>query len=173
MAEKTRRNWLNLIAPVLLIAALACVPTIAQAIDNPFLIRLFTRVVVFAIAAVALNFVLGFGGLVSLVHAGFFGIGGYVIAILASHDMNAEPVLSWPMAIPGTSNLALSLPLAAATAGAFAAAVGLVSLRTSGTYFIMITLAFNQMLYYVAVALQRYGGEDGLQILSTLHLAGV
>jgi branched-chain amino acid transport system permease protein len=159
--------------PLALILLLALVPPLAQALDEPFLIRLFTRVVVFAIAAVALNFVLGFGGLVSLVHAGFFGIGGYVIAILASHDMNAEPVLSWPMAIPGTSNLALSLPLAAATAGAFAAAVGLVSLRTSGTYFIMITLAFNQMLYYVAVALQRYGGEDGLQILSTLHLAGV
>src|SRR3954453_22280526 len=111
MAEKTRRNWLNLIAPVLLIAGLACVPTIAQAVDYPFLIRLFTRVIVLSIAAVALNFVLGFGGLVSLMHAGLFGIGAYGVAILSFHDFNAEPLIfGWT----GTSNLALSGPIAVA-----------------------------------------------------------
>jgi len=85
MAEKTRINWLNLVAPVLLLGALACVPLAAQALDNPFLIRLFTRVIVLSIAAVALNFVLGFGGLVSLMHAGLFGIGAYGVAILSHH----------------------------------------------------------------------------------------
>jgi branched-chain amino acid transport system permease protein len=170
MAEKTRRNWLNLIAPVLLIAALACVPTIAQAVDNPFLIRLFTRVIVLAIAAVALNFVLGFGGLVSLMHAGLFGIGAYGVAILSFHDFNAEPILfGWT----GTSNLAVSGPIAIALAALAALVMGFICLRTSGSYFIMITLAFNQMLYYFFVSLQEYGGDDGLQILGSIDFAGL
>lgn len=164
-----RRFAAGALPSVLLVAALGLVPTVAQAIDDPFLIRVFTRVVVFAIAAVGLNLVLGYGGLVSLMHAGFFGIGGYVVAILAHHEMNAEPFLS---VLPGTANLAISLPLGVAAAGLVAALTGIVCLRTSGAYFIMITLAFNQMLYYFFVALQQYGGEDGLQILSTLHLAG-
>ena len=103
---------------------------------------------------------LGFGGLVSLLHAGLFGIGGYVVAILAYHDFNAEPGSASPDR--RTSRFA---PAGADRVRAAAALMGLVSLRTSGTDFIMITLAFNQMLYYAFVALQHYGGEDGLQIL--------
>lgn len=164
-----RRFAAGALPPLLLVVALALVPTISQALDDPFLIRVFTRVVVFAIAAVGLNLVLGYGGLVSLMHAGFFGIGGYVVAILAHHEMNAEPLFG---GLPGTANLAISLPLGMATAALVAALTGIVCLRTSGAYFIMITLAFNQMLYYFFVALQQYGGEDGLQILSTLTLAG-
>jgi branched-chain amino acid transport system permease protein len=159
------------VAPiVVLVAALALVPPLAAALGEPFLIRVFTRVVVFAIAAVALNLVLGFGGLVSLLHAGLFGMGGYAVAILAHHDFNAEPLFG---ILSGSSNLAVSLPLAVAVVGIAAAAMGLVSLRTSGSYFIMITLAFNQMLFYFFVALQQYGGEDGLQVLSDLHFAGL
>ena len=124
---------------------------------------------IFAIAAVALNFVLGFGGLVSLCHAGLFGIGGYVVGILAWHDFNAEPILF----LHGTSDLAIALPLAALASGLVAAAVGAISLRTSGPYFLMITLAFNQMFYYGAIALQKYGGEDGLQIMSNVTLGGL
>jgi branched-chain amino acid transport system permease protein len=153
---------------VLILILLALVPPVALALDDPFLIRVVTRVIVFAIAAVALNLVLGFGGLVSLLHAGLFGIGGYVVGILAQHDFNAEPLLG----LPGTSNLAIAIPLALVVSGVAAALMGIISLRTSGTYFIMITLAFNQMLYYVFVALQQYGGEDGLQILASLHFAG-
>jgi branched-chain amino acid transport system permease protein len=156
--------------PLVLVALLALVPLVAGLTDDPFLIRVFTRVVLFAIAAVALNILLGFGGLVSLLHAGLFGIGGYVVGILAQHNMNAEPLLGL---VPGTSDLAISLPAALVVTALASAALGIVSLRTSGTYFIMITLAFNQMLYYVFVALQPYGGEDGLQILSTLTLAGL
>jgi branched-chain amino acid transport system permease protein len=148
------------------------VPPIALAIDDPFLIKVFTRVIVFAIAAVALNFILGFGDLVSLLQAGFIGVGGYTVAILASHEFNAEPIANWPVAFHGTTNLAISIPLGALAAGIVAVLTGLISLRTSGAYFIMITLAFNQMLYYFFVAVQKYGGEDGLQILGALNLAG-
>lgn len=161
--------WRGLVAPVLLLAALALVPTLSQVFDNPFLIRLFTRVIILSIAAVALNFVLGFGGLVSLMHAGLFGIGAYTVAILSFHDFNAQPLLGWT----GTSDLALSGPLAVIAAATAAALAGLVCLRTTGTYFIMITLAFNQMLYYFFVALQEYGGDDGLQILGTIDFAGM
>lgn len=161
------------LVPILaLVGLLALVPPVARLLDDPFLIRVFTRVAVFALAAVALNIVLGFGGMVSLLHAGFVGVGGYVVGILAYHDANAEPLLTWPIVVAGTSELAVSLPLAMVACALLAAATGLVSLRTAGAYFIMITLAFNQMLYYVFVALQRYGGDDGLQIQGGLTLLG-
>lgn len=160
-------------APLLvLIGLLVLVPPLAQLLDDPFLIKVFTRVIVFGIAAVGLNLILGFGDLISLMQAGFFGIGGYTVAILAYHDINVEPLVGWPLTLTGTTNLAISLPLGALAAAVFAALAGLVCLRTSGAYFIMITLAFNQMLYYFFVALQKYGGEDGLQILGNLHLVG-
>ena len=154
--------------PVLaLLALFAAVPGLAALLGEPFLVKVATRVVIFAIAACALNLVLGYGGLVSLLHAGMFGIGGYVEAILSWHEFNGEALLAgWN----GTQSLILALPLAAAIAALAAALMGLVSLRTSGSYFIMITLAFNQMLYYFAVSLQRYGGEDGLQISGQLQL---
>lgn len=167
------RRFRTHIAPlILLVVLLALVPPLARLLDDPFLIKVFTRVVVFAIAAVALNFILGFANLISLLQAGFIGVGGYTVAILASHDFNMEPLITWPFTLVGTSNLAVTLPLGALTAAAVALLTGLVCLRTSGAYFIMITLAFNQMLYYFFVALQKYGGEDGLQILGNLHLAG-
>ncbi len=166
-----RRNEVVPIALILLLLAL--VPFIANLLGEPFLIRVFTRAIIFAIAAAALNIVLGFGGFVSLLHAGLFGIGGYVVGILAQHEFNTEPLLTWPLMIPGSADLAILLPLALIISALAAVLMGIVSLRTSGPYFIMITLAFNQMLYYFFVALQRYGGEDGLQILSSLSAAGL
>ena len=166
-SPRKTRDW---IAPAILVALLALVPPLSLALGDPFLVKVATRVVVFAIVAVALDLVVGFGGLVSLCHAGLFGVGGYVVAILAFHDFNAEPIFG---ALGGTSDLAISLPLGAVLAALVAAVVGAISLRTSGPYFIMITLAFNQMFYYAAVALQKYGGEDGLQILSSVTLAGL
>lgn len=153
---------------IVCIALLALVPTLSAMFDNPFLIRLFTRVLIFAIVAVALNFVLGFGGLVSMMHAGLFGVGAYVVAILAVHDFDGDSL--W--IFPGTSNLAITIPLAIVVTALVALLSGAISLRTSGAYFIMITLAFNQMLYYFFVALQKYGGEDGQQILASLSFAG-
>lgn len=152
----------------MILVVLASIPLIATMTDNPFLIRLFTRVVIFAIVAVALNFVLGFGGLVSMVHAALFGVGSYVVAIAAFHDFNGEPLLGWA----GTSDLAVAVPLAIVVTALVAAAIGVVSLRTSGLYFIMITLAFNQMFFYFFSGLGHYGGNDGLQILSGLTVAG-
>ena len=169
---RTRRFGAHSAPLVLLIGLLVLVPPFALLLDDPFLIKVFTRVIVFGIAAIGLNLILGFGDLISLMQAGFFGIGAYTVAILAYHDINVEPLLGWPLTLTGTTNLAISLPVGALVAAVFAALAGLVCLRTSGAYFIMITLAFNQMLYYFFVALQKYGGEDGLQILGNLHLVG-
>ncbi len=164
----SRRRFGRLAGLLLLIAVLALVPTVATLLGNPFLIKIATRIVIFSIAAVALNLVLGFGGLVSLLHAGLFGIGGYVVGIAA---FELDGGASWNV-LPATGELAILLPLAMVVAGAAAAAMGVIALRTSGAYFIMITLAFNQMLYYFFVALQQYGGEDGLQITAPLTLFG-
>lgn len=158
--------------PLVVIALLAAVPPVAQFFGDPFLIKVAARVAIFSIAAVALNLILGFAGLVSLLQAGFFGIGGYIVAIAAHHQFNAEPLGFGAFTWNGTTELAITLPLAVVVTGLVALAVGIVSLRTSGPYFLMITLAFDQMLYYGAVALQKYGGEDGLQILSPLTFAG-
>ena len=171
MAERasSRRDW---IAIALILIALAALPPIATAMGQPFAIKVGSRLVIFAIAAVGLNIVLGFGGMVSLLHAGLFGVGGYVVGILSWHDFNGEALHLGPLVINGTGNLLISLPLAALFGAGMAGLMGAVSLRTSGAYFIMITLAFNQMLYYLGVALQKYGGEDGLQIMGDLSLAG-
>ncbi len=166
--DKFVRSWLaelkSYAAIFALVAVLACVPIVAQLLDNPFLIRLLTRAVLLGMAAVGLNFILGFGGLLSLMHASLFGIGAYVVAILAWHDFNMEPVLGFS----GTSNVLIALPVALLCVGLAAMTTGVIALRTMGAYFIMITLAFNQMLYYFSISLQTYGGGDGLQILSTL-----
>ena len=154
---------------LLMLGFLAFVPTLSTLLDNPFIVRLFTRAVIFAMVATSLNFVLGFGGLVSLMHASLFGVGAYTVAILAFHDYESTKFLFFD----GTANLALSIPLAVLVSGFVAGLTGFISLRTGGTYFIMITLAFNQMLYYFFVALQQYGGEDGLQILASLEFAGI
>jgi len=164
-----RRPFADFAAIAVLVALLALVPLAASWLGNPFLIKIGTRIVVFSIAAVALNLVLGFGGLVSLLHAGLFGIGGYVVGIMAFHADAGEPFLGL---LPGTGELALVLPLAMLVSAGAAALMGVISLRTSGSYFIMITLAFNQMLFYFFIALQQYGGEDGLQITTDLTLFG-
>ena len=165
MTERPARIWLG---PLLLLGGLALVPVIATAVGEPFYIRLFTRIIILAIAATALNLVLGFGGLVSLLHAGLFGIGAYAVAILAKHEFDADPLFG----ILATADLAVALPLAVLASATAAALTGLVSLRTSGAYFIMITLAFNQMIYYLFVALQQYGGDDGLQVLADFTVLG-
>jgi branched-chain amino acid transport system permease protein len=153
----------------ILFVALALVPLIATWWGSPFLVRVFTRIVIFAITATALNLVLGFGGLMSLLHAGLFGLGAYAVGILAQHDFNGDLFLG---IVPGTSELLLSLPVAVLLVITASAVFGIISLRTSGAYFIMITLAFNQMLYYFFVSLQKYGGDDGLQVLSAMTMAG-
>jgi len=134
---------------VALVVMLALVPVYAALIGNYFLMSLFTRIVILAMAAVSLNLIMGFGGMVSFGHAAYLGIGGYAIGILAKEGINSG-FLQWPVAL--------------AMSALFALAVGALSLRTRGVYFIMITLAFAQMVYYIAIGLDRYGGDDGMTI---------
>jgi len=134
---------------VVLIAIMALLPVYAAASGNSFTMTLFTRIIILAIAAVSLNLIMGFGGMVSFGHAAYLGIGGYAVGILAKEGI-ASGFVQWPVAI--------------AAAALYALVVGALSLRTRGVYFIMITLAFAQMIYYVAIGLDRYGGDDGLTI---------
>ncbi|MGK8235505.1 branched-chain amino acid ABC transporter permease [Roseovarius sp. MS2] len=147
-----------------LMAILLLFPLYAWATDEPFLITLTTRAVILAIAGVGLNIALGFGGLVSFGHALFFGLGGYAMGILAYHAQTYTSVTDWPQTIPGTKSMPVIWIIATLTSALAALAVGALSLRTTGVYFIMITLAFSQMFYYFAISWPAYGGEDGLSI---------
>ena len=149
---------------LVLLIALVAFPAWALAVDEPFLITLATRAVILALAAVGLNIALGWGGLVSLGHAAFFGIGGYAMGILASHAQGYSPLTEWPFVIEGTKSMPIIWLVAILASALAALGIGLLSLRTSGVYFIMITLAFGQMLYYFAISWSAYGGEDGLSI---------
>lgn len=147
-----------------LMAVLLAVPLAAWASDEPFLITLATRAVIFAIAGVGLNFALGFGGMVSLGHAVFFGLGGYAMGVLAYHAQTYTPLMDWPIALEGTKLMPVIWLVAIGVSSLAALAIGALSLRTTGVYFIMITLAFGQMFYYFAISWPAYGGEDGLSI---------
>ena len=158
-----------IIAPLCLIPALI-LPQILDVIGEGFLIGLATRIVIYAIAAMSLNFILGYGGMVSFGHAAYFGIGAYVVVILSHHAFEASTLFG----LPGTQSAPVSF-IAAILVSAFAALViGALSLRTKGVYFIMITLAFAQMLFFFFVSLEQYGGDDGLLMFSGRNtLAGV
>ena len=146
---------------------------IAHLAGEPFIVTLATKAAIFALAGVGLNLVLGYGGLVSFGHAAFFGIGGYVAGILASHAMSGQPVAAWPFLIHGTTEMLVIWPAAMALSGLAALMIGALVLRTSGVYFIMATLAFAQMLYYFAISWPAYGGEDGLSFYVRNRFAGV
>src|SRR5664279_4684788 len=130
-------------------AALVLLPLYAELAGNRFLLILFTRIIILALAAVSLNLILGYGGMMSFGHAAYIGIGGYAVGMLA-HEGIFSGFVQWPVAL-----LASAL---------FALVIGALSLRTRGVYFIMITLAFAQMAYYLVSGLARYGGDDGLTI---------
>ncbi len=153
-----RETWVNIAIAALFLA----VPLWALASDEPFLITLATKAVIFALAGAGLNLALGFGGLVSFGHAAFFGIGGYAAGILASHAMARTPVASFPFTMQGTNEMLAIWPVAIVAGGVAALAIGALSLRTTGVYFIMVTLAFAQMIFYFAISWPAYGGEDGL-----------
>lgn len=158
------RPVLRLLGLGLALAFVYAVPAIAAAADAPFWVGIASRVLIFALAAVSLDLVLGYGGMISFGHAAFVGVGAYMVAILAHHAESESPILAWPVVIPGTGSALLAWPAAAAASALCAFLVGLVSLRTAGVYFIMITLAFAQMIYFFFVSLDRYGGDDGLAL---------
>jgi branched-chain amino acid transport system permease protein len=146
------------LAAAALLATLALIPVYCHATGNFFPLSLFTRIVILAMAAVSLNLIMGFGGMVSFGHAAYIGIGGYAVGILAYEGV-ASGFAQWPLA------LALS--------ALFALVIGALSLRTRGVYFIMITLAFAQMIYYAGVGLSRYGGDDGLAVYRRSQFGGL
>jgi branched-chain amino acid transport system permease protein len=134
------------------------VPIYAILTGDTFAMTLFTRVLILALGAVSLNLIMGYGGMVSFGHAVYLGIGGYAVGILAKEGI-ASGFVQWPVAI--------------AASALYALVVGALSLRTRGVYFIMITLAFAQMIYYVAIGLDRYGGDDGLTIYKRSQFGGL
>ena len=144
-AQLTPRN----IAIFVLLAALVLLPLYTGLSGNRFMLTLFTRIVILALAAVSLNLMLGYGGMMSFGHAAYLGIGGYAVGILA-HEGIASGFVQWSAAL--------------AASALFALVIGALSLRTRGVYFIMITLAFAQMAYYICAGIARYGGDDGLTI---------
>ena len=141
-----------------LIAFLLALPLYTTLSGNSFLLTLFTRILILALAATSLNLIMGYGGMVSFGHAAYLGVGGYVVGIFAYEGISSGFV-QWPLAI--------------LISALFALVIGALSLRTRGVYFIMITLAFAQMVYYVAVALSRYGADDGLTISRRSQFAGL
>jgi branched-chain amino acid transport system permease protein len=145
----------------------------AHLTGHGFIVTLATKAAIFALAGVGLNLALGYGGLVSFGHAAYFGIGGYVTGILASHAALGVPVITFPFTVAGSTDM-LGIWLMAMTAAAAAALViGTLSLRTTGVYFIMVTLAFAQMVYYFAVSWPRYGGEDGMSFYVRNNFPGM
>ena len=154
----------ELIVNTVLATALVLVPLWANAAGQPFTITLATKIVILALAGTGLNIALGLGGLVSLGHAVFFGLGGYAMGILASHAQDYTQLMEWPFPIEGTNSMPVIWITAVLASALAALVIGAISLRTSGVYFIMITLAFGQMFYYFAISWPAYGGEDGLPI---------
>jgi branched-chain amino acid transport system permease protein len=141
-----------------LLIALAMLPVYVVFTGDRFLLTLFNRIIILAMAAVSLNLILGYGGMMSFGHAAYLGIGGYAVAILAYE---------------GVGSGFIQFPVALAASAVFALVVGALSLRTRGVYFIMITLAFAQMAYYIASGLARYGGDDGLTLQERSKFGGL
>ncbi|MGH7091033.1 MAG: branched-chain amino acid ABC transporter permease [Stellaceae bacterium] len=142
MLRGVRRNrWV----PALLLLALALMPALGQ----PYLTRFATEILIFGIVAISLDLIVGYGGMVSFGHAAFFGVGAYAAGVLGFYGIHSS---------------LLAVPAAILVSALAALLIGGISLRTSGVYFIMITLAFAQMIYYLATALVIYGGNDGLKM---------
>jgi branched-chain amino acid transport system permease protein len=150
-------NVRNIVA-ALTVAGLLLLPLYSHLSGNIFVLTLFTRIVIFALAAASLNLIMGYGGMMSFGHAAYLGIGGYAVGILAFEGIGSG-FIQWPVAL--------------AASALFALVIGALSLRTRGVYFIMITLAFAQMAYYVASGLARYGADDGLTIYKRSDFGGL
>jgi branched-chain amino acid transport system permease protein len=160
---------LNAVLAAMLLAA----PLAALGLSEPYYANLASRVAILALAGVGLNLALGHGGMISFGHAAFFGIGGYVAGISAQAAFNGAAVVSWPLEVMGSTAMPPIWLAAMLVAGVAAVAIGAISLRTSGVYFIMITLAFAQMIYYFAISWPAYGGEDGLSIYARNRFPGL
>jgi branched-chain amino acid transport system permease protein len=156
-SARLRRPSREAIRPVLIFAAFALLPLLAAWTRQQYLLDVAARMMVFAVAALALDLLVGYGGLISFGHAAFIGLGAYAVGILSAE---------------GIRDALVSLPVAIAVSMLFAWLTGIVCLRTRGAYFIMITLAFGQMVYFVATSLELYGGDNGLSVAARNTVAG-
>ncbi len=147
------RFWFGMV----LLGVCALMPVIATAIDEPFYIDMFARMMIWAIAATSLNLILGYGGMLSFGHAVYLGVGAYSVGILAYHDIN---------------NGYIQLVVAMGASALIATIFGAISLRTRGVYFIMITMALAQMVYYLSISAEQYGSDDGLVIYGRSAFGG-
>ena len=146
------------IVVIITFALLAVVPFISSLTEVPFYLDLGRRMMILAIGALSLNLIMGYGGMISFGHAVFVGIGAYVVGICAEHEI-VSGFIQWPLAL--------------IVCAAFAFLFGAISLRTRGVYFIMITLALAQMMYFLGVSLDRYGGDDGLPLAEPSNFSGL
>ena len=137
---------------------LAAVPPLAAVLNQPFYLDLVRRIMIFAIAAASLNLILGYGGMISFGHAAYLGVGGYAVGLLAHYGI-FDGFLQFALAIGASALVAL--------------VIGAVSIRTSGVYFIMITLAFTQMLYYLGISIEEFGGDDGMRLATRSRFPGL
>src|SRR6266480_5223319 len=152
---RRRPRALVIVAGLLL---LALVPPAAAALGQPFYVDLFRRMMIFALAALSLDLILGYGGMVSFGHAAYLGVGAYAVGILGFYGIESG-FIQWPVAILASALAAL--------------VIGAVSLRTSGVSFIMITLAFAQMLYYLGISITAWGADDGMRLARRSQFGGV
>src|SRR5258708_33980190 len=155
---RPRGGLLAATLPASIFLVLALLPVVTSVTGSTYLISLGSRVMIFAIAPVALDLLVGYAALISFGHAAFIGLGSYAVGILSAY---------------GFTDALVSLPVALAVSAAYAFLTGLVCLRTKGVYFIMITLAFGQMAFFTASPLPPFGGDDGLTIAARNTLAGL
>lgn len=154
MGPLTRNGWATLIGMALLLV----LPPLFMWTGNAFYVDLATRLVILGIAAVSLNLILGFGGMISFGHAAYLGLGAYAVGIPAHHAL-------WGgFELVASNNGLFQIAAAVVITALFALITGAICLRTKGVYFIMITMAFAQMVYYLFVSIEAYGGDDGLVI---------
>ena len=137
---------------------LAAVPPVAGLLNQPFYLDLVRRIMIFALAALSLNLILSYGGMISFGHAAYLGVGAYAVGVLAHYGID-NGFLQWALAIAASALVAL--------------VIGAISIRTSGVYFIMITLAFTQMLYYLGISIAEYGGDDGMRLAVKSQFPGL
>jgi branched-chain amino acid transport system permease protein len=157
MTDSSRR-WGVIGSTVLVLAIL---PPVFAALGESYLTSLFSRIFIYALVGVSLDLIIGQAGLVSFGHAAFFGMGAYVAGVLAHHHANQIAVFGL---FAATNNALISWPIALLVCMLLGLVVGIISLRTSGVYFIMITLALAQMVYFLVISIPQYGGEDGLSL---------
>jgi len=147
----------DIVLPALIFLVFALLPVFAVLSAQQYLLDIGGRIMVFAVAAVALDLLVGYAGLISFGHAAFLGLGAYAVGILSAH---------------GVTDALIALPAAIAVSMLFAWLTGIVCVRTKGVYFIMITLAFGQMVYFIATSLAPYGGDNGLTVDARNTIAG-